>query len=73
MQVNSANGNYNYGGMSLRDWLAGQALAGTLANHEIMAQINQVSKERGQDITKTTAQYVLEFADDLIAVRKETK
>ena len=70
MQVNSANGNYNYGGMSLRDWFAGQALNGVTTTANGLGSLDELSRK---EIMMKCAEIVYEFADAMLAARKETK
>ena len=53
-------------GMSLRDYFAGQALAGLTANEKHMAGISQLSVEM---IVSTLAAHAYEVADALLAER----
>jgi len=62
MQVRLANGTDNFSGMSLRDWFAGQALAGMLGNTDW-------SSASGQDL----ADFAFEASDAMLAARKEKK
>lgn len=58
-------------GMSLRDWLAGQALAGILSNQELLAVLGS------QGLSKTSrdyaAIYALACADSVLAAREKGK
>ena len=62
------------GGMSLRDWLAGQALAGLLANPETHKERIKLSeKDGGQDIVRmATSIACYAMADQMIAVSSST-
>ena len=67
MQVKLANGTDNYRGMSLRDWFAGQAMAGILF---ISNSVKNESKQPAEKLIATTA-YLM--ADAMLAARKENK
>mgnify|MGYP000888019546 CR=1 FL=1 len=54
-------------GMTLRDWFAGQALAGIAANEAFLVK----TKELGDPKT-ICAKAAYEFADAMLAARKET-
>lgn len=56
---------YGFNGMSLRDWFAGQALAGLCASHGVL----RVAGTKEPLINMTTAAYL--YADAMIEARKE--
>lgn len=62
--------------MSLRDWFAGQALAGSLAsliNNYNDAKINIVSRESGLTIEQVIAKSCYSWADAMLAARGGVK
>ena len=69
MQVKLANGTDNYRGMSLRDWFAGQALAGYISNHKACEQLSSV----GKNTPHFYAVLTYAMADAMLAARKESK
>lgn len=56
-------------GMTLRDYFAGQALAGLCANHE---WLNNVSRA-AESVTGTAAGSAFEFADAMLAKRGQVQ
>ncbi len=58
------------GGMSLRDWFAGQALAGTLANPTMMTAIAKASGDYAE-AHKRVAESAYESADAMIVEREK--
>jgi hypothetical protein len=60
-------------GMSLRDWFAGQAFAGLLANRDLLEGILKQSKKLGLTHDEGAAKAAYEYADAMLAARKETK
>ncbi len=59
------------GGMSLRDWFAGQALAGMTSNKEIGEQTSEYSERHDVEVGQTFARSAYEIADAMLAARKE--
>ncbi|RYG88630.1 MAG: hypothetical protein EON59_03785 [Alphaproteobacteria bacterium] len=57
-------------GMSLRDWFAGQALAGMTANAEIARVIQAVARRHGVDEAEAMAMSCYGHADAMIEARK---
>jgi len=55
-------------GMTLRDWFAGQALAGFCANAEVMRSVVDVDADNAPS---TVANLALAFADALLAEREK--
>jgi len=55
--------------MTLRDWLAGQALAGMLANPKTQQFIAEIAAERTQDGAQLSAAASYEHADAMLAAR----
>lgn len=53
-------------GMSLRDWFAGQALAGILANQALLVRIDVESSKPTRD---AAADYALAVADSVLKAR----
>jgi len=62
---------YHQVGMTLRDWFAGQALAGTLANHDAMMKFFNGLTD-GQDLVDTLAEAAFETADAMLKAREAT-
>lgn len=59
-------------GMSLRDWFAGQALAGLSASHELLLSNHDLVKEFGTSgIDKLQASKAYRLADAMIAQRNK--
>lgn len=58
---------YGMGGMSLRDWFAGQALAGMCANYKLLQNI----KAEYIEPESVLADYAFKAADAMIEVREE--
>jgi len=67
-QPQSAWGMEGDKGMSLRDWFAGQALAGMLANAEWMRFL---ARDAGNDAHARLATHSYGYADAMLAARKE--
>ena len=57
-------------GMSLRDYFAGQALAGLLANHAIIEQYKVFDAAL---VTKTVASGAYDIADAMLKAREVTR
>ena len=57
-------------GMSLRDYFAGQALAGALANAQLLVALVHVAKNDGRSRVRLTAEYSYEIADAMLLARK---
>ena len=57
-------------GMSLRDWFAGQALAGILSNADAIVALTDVSKASGKSITGTITDKCYNHADAMLAARR---
>lgn len=63
-------------GMSLRDWFAGQALAGQLAsltNAEVVKVANETAKELGTTPFEWAAASAYKFADAMLSQRESGK
>ena len=58
------------GGMSLRDWFAGQALAGLLSGAHARRLNTDMAKVMGQTTPNFVAGLSYEYADAMIAARK---
>lgn len=58
-----------YEGMSLRDWFAGQALAGWLSSFPPVARVDMTSPTVGESV----AEVAYYFADAMLAERKATR
>jgi len=58
------DGVYRQNGMTLRDWFAGQALAGLLGNAEF-----HVEPEDGDEVPKLIATNVYQMADAMLKAR----
>ncbi len=66
-----ANGNPE-GGMTLRDWFAGQALSAMLANVEALKVLSVEAKRRGDsDGFGVTAEMAYRHADAMLEERKK--
>ena len=62
---------YSYGGMSLRDWFAGQALAGVLRYPAIERTIEIACAEGGDEaVNAQLARISYNLADAMIAARE---
>jgi len=59
---------YKQRGMTLRDWFAGQALAGIVTRDEI-----RLSAYRPEEVHKIITQYAYGIADAMLEARKESK
>lgn len=62
-------------GMSLRDWFAGQALAGERArmvHSERLATLNEVAATCGVEPADVVALYCYELADAMLKAREES-
>ncbi|WP_156417285.1 hypothetical protein [Aureimonas altamirensis] len=55
--------------MSLRDWLAGKALTGTISNVDAMNKIF-AGLDDGEDLTMAVAKSSYEFADAMLKARE---
>lgn len=62
---------HSTGGMSLRDWFAGQALAGSLTNPSIAESIVELSNARNTPVAVIRATYCYELADAVILQRNK--
>lgn len=62
------DGGYARGGMSLRDWFAGQALPAVLMD---TAQVKAVADRMGICLTDAIAEVSYEVADAMLAERKK--
>jgi hypothetical protein len=61
-------------GMTLRDYFAGQALAGMLANKDLMLMIAQACREVGEtDGHAAIAGGAYDYADAMLSARQETR
>jgi hypothetical protein len=58
-------------GMSLRDWFAGQALAGLLQNEDAISNIQQTAREIGESPPDYTASICWNIADAMLAARND--
>lgn len=56
-------------GMSLRDWFAGQALAGSLASDGVQSVIGEAAKRRDTAVDATWAANAYQLADAMLAER----
>lgn len=72
----------DYGGMSLRDWFAGKALAAIIRkfplvkdidDENIVPDVPSVSIETGIEIRNAIVHLAYTYADAMIAERKETQ
>ena len=59
-------------GMTLRQWYAGQALAGVMANEALMKQLVNTAMSSGVPHLALVAELCREQADAMIAALKET-
>lgn len=59
-------------GMSLRDWFAGQALAGAISNARFQMALADVADRRGIEPTESVARAAYTLADAMLAVRAKT-
>lgn len=58
-------------GMTLRDWFAGQALAGfTAANDAMLRALAALAEEEGQNTSQIVARLSYERADAMLAARE---
>nr|DAH75522.1 MAG TPA: hypothetical protein [Caudoviricetes sp.] len=58
-------------GMTLRDWFAGQALAGLLSDDGTILRMRSAAEADGQDLAKWMASGAFELATAMIAEREE--
>jgi hypothetical protein len=58
-------------GMTLRDWFAGQALAGIMANAHMIEALRSAAKVRGLDNHDAFGIAAMQMADAMLAARKE--
>ena len=58
------------GGMSLRDWFAGQALAALLSSPASLASISQIARENNSRAIKVLAEASYEYSDAMLAARE---
>lgn len=66
-----SNGTYSNAGMTLRDWFAGQALAGIYACRDLqLATIHDQAKTGSGDFDACMAKQAYSQADAMIAARK---
>jgi len=61
-----------YIGMTIREWYAGMALQGILANSQWSLAILKEAKEKGYDQSDTFAKATIELADAMIAELEKT-
>lgn len=62
--------NSNTDGMSLRDWLAGQALIGMVSNPAMVMAIKETSGQRKGKDAEITANCCYEYADAMLRARE---
>ncbi len=58
-------------GMSLRDWFAGQALAGMSSSDELWVQMREAGKTQGLKTVEAFAGAAYEFADAMLVAREK--
>jgi hypothetical protein len=57
---------------SLRDYFAGQALAGYLANMDVVVAAHRIAVKEGQSTTDSIAIAAYEYADAMMTARQKT-
>lgn len=67
-----AMGDMTYKGITGRDWFAGQALAGIMANAPFATKLQMVAEARGQTEGELIAEMSFTLADAMIAYRNST-
>ena len=60
-------------GMSLRDWFAGQALAGVVGEENMHCSFLQYAKEENLDVDDVTARFCYGMANAMLKAREESK
>ena len=60
---------FGHPGMSLRDWLAGQALVGILSNKESLDACVRMSLSRKEPTVLTIGKFAYEHADAMLEAR----
>lgn len=61
---------YGQSGMTLRDWFAGQALMGFVANQSAMLEVIKAHNEDGVIARGWVAHTMYQFADAMLAARQ---
>lgn len=59
------------GGMTLRDWFAGQALTGSIATSGSIQGVVEIAEKYGQGNARIRADYCYAIADAMLALRKK--
>lgn len=62
---------YADGGMTLRDWFAGQALSGICSDERNMSAMTRVAEAEGLDLTQYVSSSAYEMADAMLAERSK--
>jgi len=60
-------------GMSLRDWYAGQALAGVMANSQLLKVLNDEANENGNRSPNEIASFCTGIAQAMLNVWEQTR
>ena len=64
---------YGNAGMTLRDWYAGQALAGAIANSDVLAAAQETAEKDGKKSKNGLALFCIQIADAMLAERERRK
>lgn len=70
MQGNPIMENHSEWGMSIRDWFAGQALKGILANEGLTKHLLEFAKNEGTDYHAKIGSHAYAHADAMIRARQ---
>lgn len=70
-EPNTQPGFYRHHGMSLRDWFAGQALAGMLSDGGTQAIVSRLAREGGVRSVDYMANAAYDFAGAMLAERSK--
>jgi hypothetical protein len=64
---------YGNAGMTLHDWFAGQALAGAIANSDVLAAAQETAEKDGKKSKNGLALFCIQIADAMLAERERRK